>query len=125
MTVVDQIAGSAAEFEIRVQPAREVVRVKAIGELDLASGPELRSQVLELVAVGFEHVIIDLRGVSFIDASSVGLLLRLADRARSAGWRLSLIPGRGEVQRVLASRLRRGLRGRGGVCTPGRGPVAL
>ena len=102
MTVEQRITGPTAGFEVRVEPAREVVRVKAIGELDLATGPELHGKVVELVAVGFEHVIIDLRGLSFIDASSVGLLLRLADQARASGWRLSLIPGDDRVQRVLA-----------------------
>jgi anti-sigma B factor antagonist len=79
-----------------------VVRVKPIGGLDLTTGPELREQVAELVAVGFEHVVIDIRGVSFIDATAVALLRRLANQASSAGWRLSLIQSQDQVQQICA-----------------------
>ncbi len=102
MAVDERMIDAEAAFEVRVEPAREVVRVKPIGELDLSTAPELREQVAELVAVGFEHVVIDLRGVSSIGATAVALLLRLADQARSSGWRLSLIHGQDQVQGILA-----------------------
>jgi anti-sigma B factor antagonist len=102
MTLDERMIGPAAVFEVRVEPAREVVRVKPIGELDLTTGPELREQVSELVAVGFEHLVIDLRGLTFVDATGVALLLGLAEQARSGGWRLSLIPGHDQVQRILS-----------------------
>ena len=89
-------------LEIRLQPAREVVRVKPVGELDLATGPKLREQVTELVAIGFSHLIIDLRGVSFMDVSGLTLLLALTDRARGEEWRLSLIQGNAQLQRIFA-----------------------
>jgi anti-sigma B factor antagonist len=102
MTVDERRIDAEAAFEVRVEPAREVVRVKPIGELALTTAPELREQVAELVAVGFEHVVIDLRGVSSIDDAAVALLLRLADQARSSGWRLSSIQRQDQVQRILA-----------------------
>lgn len=102
MTLDERMIAPAAAFEVRVEPAREVVRVKPIGELDLATGPELREQVMELVAVGFEHLVIDLRGLTFVDATGVALLLALDEQARSDGWRLSLIPGHHQVHRVLS-----------------------
>jgi anti-sigma B factor antagonist len=101
MTIAEQIA-EIPVFAVGIEPAREVVRVKPVGELDLATGPELRSRVLGLVAVGVEHLIIDLRGLSFIDATGLSLLLSLADDAREGGWRLSLIQGTGQVRRMFA-----------------------
>jgi anti-anti-sigma factor len=102
MAVDERMIDAAAAFEVRVEPAREVVRVKPIGKLDPTTSPELRAQVAELVAVGFEHVVIDLHGVSSIDATAVALLLSLADQARGAGWRLSLIQRHDQVQGILA-----------------------
>ena len=100
--IIDEPPGeAAARFEVVVEPAREVVRVKPVGELDLASGPVLREQVDELLAVGFAQVIVDLRGLSFIDVTGVRLFLRLADDARRDGWRLSLLPGRERLQRIF------------------------
>jgi anti-sigma B factor antagonist len=100
-SVAGSPAQAVARFEVRVQPAREVVRIKPVGELDLASVGELRDQVRELLAVGFERLIIDLRGLSFVDVCGLGLLLCLADQARGEGWRLSLIPPNEHVGRIF------------------------
>lgn len=97
MSIAERPVESAERFAVRVEPAREVARVKPIGELDLASVGELREQVTQLLAVGFEQLIIDLRGVSFLDLSGLRLLLCLTDQARSEGWRLSLIQGPSQV----------------------------
>ena len=54
-----------APFEVRVQPDRASVRVAPIGELDFATVDRLHATVEELVAAGFERVVIDLRAVSY------------------------------------------------------------
>jgi anti-anti-sigma factor len=61
----------------------------------------LEDQVGELLAVGFEQLIIDLRGLSFMDVSGLRLLLSLARHARHEGWRLSLIQGSVPVRRLF------------------------
>ena len=77
------------------------MQVKPLGELDLATVPELDQQVQELVAVCFEDLLLDLRGLSFIDATGLTLLLELAQQSQREGWRLTLIPGKGQVERIL------------------------
>jgi anti-anti-sigma factor len=89
-------------LEVHVQPAREAIWVQPVGELDLAAVAGLRKHVDELIAVGFEHVVIDLRGLSFMDVAGLRLLLSLATEAQRAGWRLSLIQGCSAVRRVFA-----------------------
>ena len=66
-----------------------------------ATVPVLAEHVTELLTVGFEQLIIDLRGLSFIDVSGLRLLLSLGERARSDGWRLSLIQGSEPVRRLF------------------------
>jgi anti-sigma B factor antagonist len=95
------ISEAPASFGVGMEPAREVVRVKPVGELDLATVSVLADQVRELLEVGFEQLVIDLRGLSFIDVAGLRLLLGLAHRARSEGWRLSLIQGSDPVRRLL------------------------
>jgi anti-sigma B factor antagonist len=99
---VELIGEAPATFEVAVEPAREVVRVKPVGELDLATVSVLEDQVRELLAVGFEQLIIDLRGLSFMDVSGLRLLLSLTQCAESEGWRLSLIQGSVPVRRLFA-----------------------
>jgi anti-sigma B factor antagonist len=58
--------------------------------------------VRELAAVGIGHVIIDLRGLTFMDSSGVDLLAALATQAKRDGWQLSLIQGAPAIRRVFA-----------------------
>ena len=101
MTATGKLPDAPASFEIRLAPAREVVRIKPVGELDLAAVPVLSEQVRELLVVGFEQLVIDLRGVSFIDVAGVEQLVCLADDAQRDGWRLWLIQGDEVVRRVF------------------------
>lgn len=67
----------------------------------MASAPELKRTVAELSRAGFAHVIVDLRGLSFLDSSGIRLLLDLVALAREDSLRLELIPGPPQVQQVL------------------------
>jgi anti-anti-sigma factor len=89
-------------FEICVQPGREAVRVLPVGELDLAGSRRLSTAVDELAETGFEHIVIDLRGLEFIDCAGVRVLLAQHDAAMRDGRRLSLIHGRPCIRRVFA-----------------------
>ena len=89
-------------FEIGLRPDRDVVYVKPVGELDLATSVELRDQVDELVRAGFTNVVIDLRALVFIDCAGVRSLLALDAAARRVGWRLALIPGGDRVRQLFA-----------------------
>jgi anti-sigma B factor antagonist len=99
--VADRRAETGPSFSLELEPAREEVRVQAVGELDLAAAPMLDEQVGELLAAGFKQVVIDLHRVTFIDLTGVRLLLKLAEDARDDGWRLSLLQPGGQVHRLL------------------------
>lgn len=77
------------------------MRVAPDGELDLANAATLQAQLDELRNAGFEHVVLDLRALTFMDSSAVRLILREDRLARSAGRQFSLIKGIPAVQRVL------------------------
>ena len=47
------------------------------GELDIATLPELEREVTRMRSEGLERMVIDLRGLSFLDSMSIELLLRL------------------------------------------------
>lgn len=90
-----------ARFEIRVQPDRDVVYVEPRGELDLATCARLRDDVTQLLAAGFTHMVIDLRGLRFIDCAGLRLLLALHRDAQRVGSLLSLIQGDAAVRRLF------------------------
>lgn len=89
-------------FDVRVQPDRGAVHVVPVGELDIATVDRLRAAVAELVAVGFERVVVDLRQLVFIDCAGLRLLRELHDGAPQDGWCLTLIQGPAPVRRLFA-----------------------
>lgn len=74
------------------------------GELDLASAPELRQQMVEAVAQAApgHHLVVDLDGLDFVDDVGLGVLIGGAMRARSRGGSFALVSSRERVRKVLA-----------------------
>jgi anti-sigma B factor antagonist len=79
----------AIEFGIRdraVDPDTHVVSVT--GEVDLFSAPEFKQRVMAPIGAGVEHVIVDLMETTFIDSSSLGVLIGAHRRLKARGGRL-------------------------------------
>lgn len=75
--------------------------VRAVGALDLATVPVLDDQLAELRNAGFRRLIIDLRGLYFIDSTGLRCLLKYDSLARNDGFSIELIRGSRAVQRVF------------------------
>lgn len=71
------------------------------GELDLSGEQEVVAALAEVVR-GESIVVIDLRGLTFIDSSGIRALIDALRRCAEARCALYLVPGTAEVQRVLA-----------------------
>jgi anti-sigma B factor antagonist len=91
----------AAPLQVEAWPGPRGVRVRPLGEIDLATVGGLRSKIDECVAAGWERVVLDLRGVTFMDCTGLHLVLDADAAARAAGWELVVIEGPRAVQRVF------------------------
>ena len=78
-------------LRIRVErsPGRESVAV--LGELDIYTARSLERTVLELEEDRPLLLVIDLKGLSFIDSTGLSVLLAAAERARGQGRRLVVV----------------------------------
>lgn len=88
-------------FRCDVDPDRDSVFVRPVGELDLATAPSVEAQLDELVAAGFTSFVLDLRGVRFLDSSGLRLVLSWGANGGADGLDLRVIPGPPQVQRVF------------------------
>ncbi len=88
-------------FSIDVEPQRDTVQIAPRGELDLGTVEQLQRQLGELIEAGFERLVIDLRGVEFLDSTALHALFDLHAKAQRDGWVLAIIPGAPSVQRVF------------------------
>jgi anti-sigma B factor antagonist len=100
-------AGSGEQFELmRPQPFAVGVErrngalvVQPRGELDLASVGTLRAALDGVETPG--RLVLDLRGLSFIDSTGLRLLVVLDQRARRDGFQLTLVPPPAPVDRAI------------------------
>jgi anti-anti-sigma factor len=85
-----------------VEPDRERVVVRAVGEVDLATVAGLNKPLDELRASGFTQIAIDLREVTFMDSTGLQLLVRWRRRAQDDAFGLQIeIDPDGPVARVM------------------------
>lgn len=71
------------------------------GELDLSTSPRFRDSLSELLATS-DHVAIDLRGVTFMDSTALGVVVSGMKRARERDGELALIGPTGSPRKVLS-----------------------
>src|SRR4051794_30623058 len=71
---------SAESFVVETLPARERVIVAPRGELDIATVQCVSDEIDALVAVGFADLVLDLRGVTFMDVTGLHLAIAQARR---------------------------------------------
>ena len=55
------------------------------GEIDMATCPQLRQEIVAQISAGHTHLVIDLGGVKFIDSTGLGVLIGGLKRTRSQG----------------------------------------
>lgn len=74
--------------------------VAVSGELDVASSQVLERELEKLQ--GAALIVVDLRGLSFIDSTGLGVLVRAHQAAEEQGRRFGLVRGNGQVNRLLS-----------------------
>jgi anti-anti-sigma factor len=83
-----EVAGAQA-FAVDVQRRDAVAIVQPRGELDLVTVEALRAALDDIT--GAERVVLDLRGLSFMDSTGVQLLVAVHQRAQRERWQLTLV----------------------------------
>ena len=61
------------------------------GEIDFATGPQLKSAITETLVAGDVHIVVDLLAVDFIESTGLGALIGGRRRAYAMGGSLSLV----------------------------------
>jgi anti-anti-sigma factor len=91
-----------APFEVRSELKAGACRLTVIGELDIATTPQLEEAASATIARGVRDLTIDLRKLSFMDSSGLRLLIVLSERAGTEGWTLGLLQPAGPPLAILA-----------------------
>ncbi len=90
-------------FGLTIEPlAGGAVRVALRGELDLEHAYTFDEELRRVEALKPPCLVLDLRGLTFLDSSGLARLLAARRRARRESRRLLLVRGGKAVQRLLA-----------------------
>jgi anti-sigma B factor antagonist len=91
-------------LDLHVTASGGCIVVKVGGEIDMASAPELRECLHQMIDAGSRRLLVDLRQVSFIDSVGLGVLvgakLRLREHGHDDGC-IRLVGAHGLVLRAL------------------------
>ena len=88
-------------LEVELRNGADDVLLSIQGELDLVTAPELEAALERAAPPRRGRLIVDLRGVSFMDSTGLVLLLRHERKAAAGGGRLIVVKGPPHVQRVF------------------------
>jgi anti-sigma B factor antagonist len=83
----------------RSEGDRTVVEVG--GEIDVYTAPRLREQLVDLVADGKYHLIVDMERVDFLDSTGLGVLVGGLKRVRSHDGELVLVCTKSRILKVF------------------------
>ena len=82
----------AIDFAIEDRRVREGVHVVAVtGEIDLFTAPEFKQRMTTPIEDGVARLVIDLSATTFIDSSSLGVLIGAHRRLRQRGGSLVVV----------------------------------
>jgi anti-anti-sigma factor len=90
-----------APFRVEERTERDVVRLCPIGDVDIDTVGEIRERLETATAAGAKLVVLDLRGVTFLDSTGLHMVLEADARSRAQGWEFGLVGGPADVQRVF------------------------
>ena len=89
------------KLSISVQDHDDRAMIQLAGEVDLATCPQLRAVLVELIDTGLHQLTIDLDQVSFLDCAGIGVLVDARRRVKQHGGCLNLVRPKPFVLRVL------------------------
>ena len=79
-------------FDLKTEQLSDDAYVISLaGEVDLYTAPEFKQQLLEVIAQGAREVVVDLSSTTFIDSTTLGVLVGGVKRLRANDGRLSLV----------------------------------
>jgi anti-sigma B factor antagonist len=90
--LVTTTAGETMNFDIKTEQLGDDAYVISLaGEVDLYTAPEFKQKLLEVIGQGGKQVVVDFSGTTFIDSTTLGVLVGGVKRLRTNEGQLSLV----------------------------------
>ncbi len=91
-----------SHFRVEAHAQGDTQVLAVSGELDLAAASSLEEELDRALTSGSQLIVIDLKGLDFIDSTGLSVLVRAHQRAQEAGLNLGLVNPGAQVERLLS-----------------------
>ena len=89
-------------FDVKTEKVDESTYVIALaGEVDLYTAPEFKQQLLDVIGAGGKDVVVDFSDTTFIDSTTLGVLVGGVKRLRAQEGRLSLVCSDRNIRKIF------------------------
>ncbi|MDQ3758023.1 MAG: STAS domain-containing protein [Actinomycetota bacterium] len=88
-------------FGLDVQQGDACVVLSVSGEVDLATAPELRQRLVDLVADGHRRIVVDMSETEFLDSTGLGALVVGLKRLRAHDGEMRVVCTTPRVRKVF------------------------
>src|ERR1041384_7230556 len=88
-------------FRVDVSREQDTVRIRPVGEIDLATVGPVRARMAEAMAAGAARLILDLRATTFLDSAGLHLAVDAQPGATRNGTKFAITPAPPAVQRTF------------------------
>jgi len=85
------LAGGSVDLSLSTRTEGDRTIVEVGGEIDVYTAPRLREQLVDLVADGKYHLVVDMERVDFLDSTGLGVLVGGLKRVRAHDGSLRLV----------------------------------
>jgi anti-sigma B factor antagonist len=92
--------GTQLSIETRTQPGGVVLVLS--GELDMATAPHLEREIASASNDQPDAIVLDLRGLDFIDSTGLRTLITEHERSSGSGRKFALVQGSKQVDRLMS-----------------------
>ena len=75
--------------------------IELSGEVDLYTAPEFKERMVQVIEEGKKHVVVDLSKATFIDSTTLGVLVGGVKRLRPSGGSLALVCSDQNIQKIF------------------------
>jgi anti-sigma B factor antagonist len=89
------------DFDLRVVRSDSRVHIVPVGELDIATAPQLEQALVEATSGPASELVLDLRELTFMDSTGLRALAQANLKAEQAGTALAIWRGSRQIERVL------------------------
>jgi anti-sigma B factor antagonist len=88
-------------FEVQERTQSGAAVVSVVGEVDLATAPELRTVLDKVLDGGASTLVVDLSASTFIDSTALGVLIGAWKRSQNEGRAMSVVAADPRILRVF------------------------